>query len=68
MERPDADAVKKQTNTNGGRKVHITLPEETHQRLRIKCAIEDVTIQEFVARLVETAVKDVQTGQLTGRS
>jgi|JRYH01.1.fsa_nt_gb hypothetical protein len=68
MERPEADAVKKQTNTNGGRKVHITLPEETHQRLRIKCAIEDVTIQEFVARLVETAVKDVQTGQLTGRS
>ncbi|NMC33970.1 MAG: hypothetical protein GYA36_16125 [Veillonellaceae bacterium] len=60
--------MKKQTNTNGGRKVHITLPEETHQRLRIKCAIEDVTIQEFVARLVETAVKDVQTGQLTGRS
>jgi hypothetical protein len=60
--------VKKQTNTNGGRKVHITLPEETHQRLRIKCAIEDVTIQEFVARLVEAAVKDVQTGQLTGRS
>ncbi len=68
MERPEADAVKKQTNTNGGRKVHITLPEETHQRLRIKCAIEDVTIQEFVARLVEAAVKDVQTGQLTGRS
>lgn len=60
--------MKKQTNTNGGRKVHITLPEETHQRLRIKCAIEDVTIQEFVARLVEAAVKDVQTGQLTGRS
>lgn len=60
--------MKKQINTNGGRKVHITLPEETHQRLRIKCAIEDVTIQEFVARLVETAVKDVQTEQLTGRS
>jgi hypothetical protein len=68
MERPEADAVKKQTNTNGGRKVHITLPEETHQRLRIKCAIEDMTIQEFVARLVETAVKDVQTEQLTGGS
>lgn len=60
--------MKKQTKANGGRKVHITLPEETHQRLRIKCAIEDVTIQEFVARLVEIAVKDVQTEQLTGRS
>ena len=65
MERPEKYAVRKQTNTNGGRKVHITLPEDTHQRLRIKCAIEDVTIQEFVARLVETAVKDVQPGKLT---
>ena len=50
------------------RKIHITLPESVHQRLRIKCALEDLTIQEFVAKMVETAVKDVQPGQLTGRS
>ena len=52
--------MKKQTSANGGRKVHITLSEETHQRLRIKCAIEDVTIQEFVARLIENSVADVE--------
>lgn len=68
MERPEADAVKKQANANGGRKVHITLPEETHQRLRIKCAIEDVTIQEFVARLIEKAVTGVEVLQSGGQT
>ena len=68
MERPEADAVKKQTKTNGGRKVHITLPEETHQRLRIKCAIEDVTIQEFVARLIESSVAGVELMQNGGQT
>jgi|GEM_PF-1888443 len=68
MKRPEADAVKKQTKTNGGRKVHITLPEETHQRLRIKCAIEDVTIQEFVARLIENSVAGVELMQNGGQT
>lgn len=60
--------MKKQTKTNGGRKVHITLPEETHQRLRIKCAIEDVTIQEFVARLIESSVAGVELMQNGGQT
>jgi len=51
--------MKRQTKTNGARKVHITLPPETHQRLRIKCAVEDVTIQEFVAKLIEDSVSGV---------
>ena len=68
MKHPEADAVKKQTKTNGGRKVHITLPEETHQRLRIKCAIEDVTIQEFVARLIENSVAGVEALQNGGQT
>lgn len=55
--------MKQQTKTNGGRKVHITLPEDTHQRLRIRCAIEDVTIQEFVARLIENSVAGVEVMQ-----
>ncbi len=61
------DSVRRQTRTNGGRKVHITLPEETHQRLRIKCAIEDVTIQEFVARLIESSVAGVEVMRNGGR-
>ena len=46
----------------------ITLPEETHQRLRIKCAIEDVTIQEFVARLIESSVAGVEALQNGGQT
>lgn len=63
MKHPEADRVKKQVKTNGGRKVHITLPVETHQRLRIRCAVEDVTIQEFVARLIESSVEDFSVVQ-----
>jgi hypothetical protein len=51
--------VEKRVKTNGRRKVHITLPEEMHQRLRIKCAIEDVTIQEFVAHLIEKSLVSI---------
>ncbi|MDH4226433.1 MAG: hypothetical protein OEV59_01570 [Deltaproteobacteria bacterium] len=52
--------MKKLTKANTNRKVHITLPEETHQQLRIKCAIKDITIQEFVAHLIEDSVSDIE--------
>lgn len=42
------------------RKIHIALPGELHQLLRIKCAVEDLSIQEFVQRLVSEAVKDIR--------
>jgi predicted HicB family RNase H-like nuclease len=42
------------------RKIHIVVSDDVHQRLRIKCAIEDLSIQEFVARLLAEAVKDVR--------
>jgi predicted HicB family RNase H-like nuclease len=42
------------------RKIHINLPEEVHQKLRVKCALEDVTIQEFVERLIMESVDDVK--------
>ena len=42
-----------------GRKIHITLPESVHQRLRIKCALEDLTIQDYVSFLISEAVQDI---------
>jgi hypothetical protein len=42
-----------------GRKIHITLPESVHQRLRIKCALEDLTIQDYVSLLISEAVQDI---------
>jgi len=43
------------------RRIHVNLPEEVHQKLRVKCALEDMTIQEYVSRLI---AKDVQGVEL----
>jgi plasmid stability protein len=40
------------------RKIHVDLPEEIHRKLRVKAALEDVSMQAS-ARVVEKAVKDV---------
>jgi plasmid stability protein len=41
------------------RKIHIDLPAELHQQLKVKAALEGVSIQAFVTRLVEAAVEGV---------
>src|SRR5438876_778243 len=41
------------------RKIHVDLPEQMHQKLRVKAALEDVSMQAFVTRIVDEAVKDV---------
>jgi len=53
--------MKRQKNQadSKGRKIHITLPENVHQRLRVKCAIEDLKIQDYVAGLITEAVSEV---------
>jgi predicted HicB family RNase H-like nuclease len=42
-----------------GKKIHITLPEEVHRRLRVKCALEDITIQEYVSELISNDVTNI---------
>jgi len=42
------------------RKIHVALPDEVHQKLRVKCALEDVTIQEYVSRLIAKDVQDLE--------
>ena len=41
------------------RKIHVDLPEDVHQRLRVKAALLDMSMQAFVADVVRTAVSDV---------
>lgn len=41
------------------RKIHVALPDEVHQKLRVKCALRNVTIQEYVASLIAEAVRDI---------
>ena len=39
-------------------KVHISLDEETHKRLRVVCAYRGTTIQAFVENLIRKSVSD----------
>lgn len=41
-----------------GRKIHVTVPAAANPRLRIRCALEDVIIQDHVAGLISEAVQD----------
>lgn len=34
------------------RKIHILIPNDLHKRVRIRCAIEDRSIQDYVASLI----------------
>jgi predicted HicB family RNase H-like nuclease len=49
------------------RKIHVDLPEEVHQKLRVKAALEDVSMQAFVARIVDEAVRDVVVPKFSSR-
>lgn len=58
--------MKREAKT-GRRKIHVDLPEQVHQKLRVKAALEDVSMQAFVARIVDEAVKDVVVPKFSGR-
>lgn len=38
------------------KKIHVNLPEDVHQKLRVKCALQDVSIQEFVSEIISKSV------------
>jgi len=41
------------------KKIHVDLPEDVHQRVRVKAALEDLSMQALVAEIVTQAVADV---------
>jgi len=45
----------------------MDLPEQMHQKLRVKAALEDVSMQAFVTRIVDEAVKDVVVPKFSSR-
>jgi len=46
------------------RKIHIDLSDLTHKRLRVKTALQDISIQKFVETLINDAVADIQLEEL----
>jgi len=50
------------------RKIHVNLSESVHQKLRVKCALRDTTIQDFVSSLITHAVGDVRLENADARA
>ena len=48
--------AKKKKSAEEYRMIHVRLPAEVHRRMRIRAAEADITIQEYVARLITGAV------------
>ena len=40
------------------KKIHIRLPEDLHKKLRVKCAYEDVSLQEYVEQVIRESVAE----------
>jgi len=39
------------------RKIHVLLPPDLHRKLRVRCAYDDVSIQEYVESLIASDMK-----------
>ena len=48
------------------RKIHVDLPEDVHQRLRVKAALLDMSMQGFVTEVVKREVADVVLPKIKG--
>jgi plasmid stability protein len=51
---------KEANGRNGAKQVHVNLPEEVHQKLRVKCAVENKSIQEYVAEIISRSVDGIE--------
>ena len=45
------------------RMVHILIPEELHQKVRIRCAYEDRSIQDYISTLIAQDMKRYKPGK-----
>lgn len=53
---------------NRKRKIHIELTEETHQKLRVKAALHDLSLQAYVEELIANSVQDIDLAQIVRKA
>jgi plasmid stability protein len=56
------------TSRSTRRKIHVDLPADLHQKLRIKAALEGLSIQALVSRLIGAAVRNIKVPTKTKTS
>lgn len=39
------------------KKIHVSLPEDLHKKVKVKCAYEDLSIQSYVEKLIREDMK-----------
>jgi len=52
-------------NKKSQKKIHINLPEDLHRRLRVECAYQDISIQEYVKKLIQNSLRKVRQRRST---
>ena len=62
----DKVRLARRLGAGGTKKIHVDLPEQVHQRVRVKAALEDVSMQALVAGIVTEAVSDVVMPKIKG--
>lgn len=50
------------------RKIHVELPGEIHRKVRVKAALEDLSIQAFVAAVLTEVVREVELPYVAPRA
>lgn len=53
---------------NRKRKIHIELAEEVHQKLRVKAALHDLSLQAYVEELIANSVQDIDVTQIVRKA
>lgn len=53
---------------NRKRKIHIELTEEIHQKLRVKAALHDLSLQAYVEELIANSVQDINVAQIVKKA
>lgn len=52
----DSSQKTKRPAYRAGKQIHIRLSDEIHRKLRVRCAYEGLSVQEYVARLLTERV------------
>lgn len=53
---------------NRKRKIHIELAEEIHQKLRVKAALHDLSLQAYVEALIANSVQDIDVAKIVKKA
>lgn len=48
---------------HGGKQLHVRLPDPLYKRLKVKCVYEDVSMQDYVTKLIAESLAEYRSGE-----